>query len=143
MNPSLTMNKLILPLLALAAGACLAGCASGGAYAPKHATQFDLENKEKLVLLDAMVQRSITCSGIQKRTLEDGRLEILAHVRNRESRRLQVQINCVFKDEQGFSLGDETPFVNLILTENAQEDVRFTSLTPKAKDFTIRIRQAH
>ena len=54
-----------------------------------------------------------------------------------------MQINCVFKDEQGFSLGDETPFVNLILTENAQEDVRFTSLTPKAKDFTIRIRQAH
>lgn len=137
------MKKIILPLLAISTAALLAGCASGGASAPKNSTKFDLENKEKLVLLDSMVARSVTCSGIQKRTLDDGRLEVVAHVRNRETRRLQVQINCIFKDEQGFSIGDETPFVNLILTENAQEDVRFTSMSPKAKDFTIRIRQAH
>ena len=67
-----------------------AGCASGGAYTPKNATKFDLENKEKLVLLDSIVARSATCSGTQKRTLEDGRLEVTAHVRNRETCRIQV-----------------------------------------------------
>ncbi|MGV3756192.1 MAG: YcfL family protein [Verrucomicrobiota bacterium] len=136
------MNKIWFSSLLLAA-AVVTGCQSGGAYAPKNATKYDLENKEKFVLMDSMVQRSVTASGIQKRLLPDGRLEVIAHVRNRETRRIQVQINCVFKDASGFSTDDETPWQNLILTENAQEDVRFVSINNKAQDFTIRVRQAH
>lgn len=136
------MNKIWFSALLLAA-AVVTGCQSGGAYAPKNATKYDLENKEKFVLMDSMVQRSVTASGIQKRLLPDGRLEVIAHVRNRETRRIQVQINCVFKDASGFSTDDETPWQNLILTENAQEDVRFVSINNKAQDFTIRVRQAH
>lgn len=127
----------------LLAAAVITGCQSGGAYSPKNATKYDLENKEKFVLMDSMVQRSVTSSGIQKRVLADGRLEVIAHVRNREARRIQVQINCVFKDEGGFSTDDETPWQTLILTENSQEDVRFVSINNKARDFTIRVRQAH
>jgi len=136
------MNKIWFSSLLIAA-AVVTGCQSGGAYAPKNATKYDLENKEKFVLMDSMVQRSVTASGIQKRLLPDGRLEVIAHVRNRETRRIQVQINCVFKDASGFSTDDETPWQNLILTENAQEDVRFVSINNKAQDFTIRVRQAH
>jgi uncharacterized protein YcfL len=136
------MNEIWLSPLLLAT-AVLTGCQSGGAYAPKNATKYDLENKEKFVLMDRMVQRSVTSSGIQKRPLPDGRLEVIAHVRNRETRRIQVQISCVFKDASGFSTDDETPWQNLILTENAQEDVRFVSINNKAQDFTIRVRQAH
>jgi uncharacterized protein YcfL len=117
------------------------GCETG-AYPPKKTTQFDLENREPFVLLDKATQNSVTCSGIQQRTLEDGRLEVTANVRNRTKKRIQVQINCVFKDEQGFSTGDETPWINLILDENAQESVKFTSMNNKAKKFTIRVRQA-
>lgn len=136
------MNKLWFSFLLLAA-LVVTGCQSGGAYAPKNATKYDLENKEKFVLMDRMVQRSVTASGIQKRLLPDGRLEVIAHVRNREARRIQVQINCVFKDANGFSTDDETPWQTLILTESAQEDVRFVSINNKAQDFTIRVRQAH
>ncbi len=136
------MNKLWFSSLLLAA-LVVTGCQSGGAYAPKNATKYDLENKEKFVLMDRMVQRSVTASGIQKRLLPDGRLEVIAHVRNREARRIQVQINCVFKDANGFSTDDETPWQTLILTESAQEDVRFVSINNKAQDFTIRVRQAH
>ena len=136
------MNKLWFSSLLLAA-MVVTGCQSGGAYAPKNATKYDLENKEKFVLMDRMVQRSVTASGIQKRLLPDGRLEVIAHVRNREARRIQVQINCVFKDANGFSTDDETPWQTLILTESAQEDVRFVSINNKAQDFTIRVRQAH
>jgi hypothetical protein len=53
-----------------------------------------------------------------------------------------VQVQCVFKDSAGFSTGDETPWENVILTENGQETVRFTSMNNLASKFTVRVRQA-
>ena len=132
-------------ICALAALALLSGCSSShpetGALTPQNTTKFDTENHEKFVLLDPGAQYSVTCSGLQETTLPDGRLEVVARVRNRENRRIQVQINCEFKDAQGFAL-DSTPFQTLILTENATEGVPFTSMNGKAKDYTIRVRQA-
>ena len=122
--------------------AVLSGCASGGARLPKNTDKYNYEDTEKFVLLDSGAQRSVTSPGIQRMTLPDGRLQVVANVRNRENRRIQVQINCVFKDEQGFPIGDETAWRSLFLDENAQEGVMFTSLNNKAKDFTVRVRQA-
>ncbi|MBI3880332.1 MAG: YcfL family protein [Verrucomicrobia bacterium] len=135
------MKKLLLPLAVLALLA--AGCSTPpeGAYAPVNTTTHDLENKLKFVLMDPGAQRSVTASGIQERINPDGRLEVAVNLRNRENRRLQVQANCVFKDDQGFAV-DETPFQNVILTENAQETVRWVSLTPAARKYTIRVREA-
>ena len=71
-------------------------------------------------------------------------MEVTANIRNRENRRIQVQVGCVFKDAQGFaSEGDQTPFQNLILTENSQEAAHFVSMNDKAKLCTIRVREAH
>jgi uncharacterized protein YcfL len=136
------MKKCLMSVCAALAAALFAGC-HGGAYEPKNATKYNLEDKEPFVLLDRMVQRSVTCSGIQQQTLPDGRLKVIANVRNREARRIQVQVNCVFKDAQGFPTGDETPFQTLILTESAQEGVEFVSMNNKAARYTIRVRQAH
>jgi len=94
------------------------------------------------VLLDPGVQYSITVSGTQARELEDGRLEVIAQLRNRENRRIEVQANCVWKDLNGFTVGDESPFQAVILTENATEQVRFVSANDKAKRYTVRVRQA-
>jgi len=138
------MKNTISSTLALAAlAAFLSGCASPetGAYRPQNATKSDTEAREKFVLLDSGTQQSVTCPGLQETTLPDGRLQVVAKVRNRESRRIQVQINCEFKDAQGFPI-DSTPFQTLILTENATEGVPFTSINAKAKDYTIRVRQA-
>ncbi|MEP6664275.1 MAG: YcfL family protein [Verrucomicrobiota bacterium] len=135
-------NKISLTLLA-AAVLALSGCAGGGAYQAKNTTKYDLENHDVFALMDSRVQRSITSSGIQQGVTSDGRLEVVANIRNRESRRLQVQVSCVFKDAQGFSTGDETPWQNLILTENSQESVRFTAMNDKAKRYTVRVREAH
>jgi len=63
-------------------------------------------------------------------------------VKNREGRRIQVQVNCVFKDEQGFSTGDETPFQNLALSAHSTEAMRFTAVNGLAKKYTIRVREA-
>ena len=138
-----SMNKLILVPIAAAFVAALSGCMHGGAYEARNAQRYDLENKAPFALMDSMVQRSVTSSGIQKQTLEDGRLRVVANVRNREARRIQVQISCVFKDENSVATGDETPWTNLILTESAQEAVEFVSMNNKAKNFTVRVRQAH
>ena len=121
--------------------AFLTGCQTGGAKPPINTTKYDLENRAPFVLLDSGAQRSVTCSGIQERKLDDGRLEVAANVRNRENRRVQVQINCEFKDEQGFVL-DSTAWQTLVLTENAQESARFLSMNDKARKYTIRVRQA-
>ncbi|MDB6023460.1 MAG: hypothetical protein JWQ04_3317 [Pedosphaera sp.] len=141
-----TLTLLTLTLLA-AGGVLLTGCQTEhdtGAYVPVNTTVNDVENHELLVLLDSRVQYSVTCSGIQQRNLPDGRLEITANIRNREGRRLQVQISCLFKDDQGFPTeGEEAPFQNLILSENAQEPAHFVSLNNKARRYTIRIREAH
>ena len=154
------MNQRILGLTVCAASLAIAGCVPisekannatesvitgqpGGAYHPTNTDRYDLENKERIVLMDKAVQVSVTYSGIQERFLEDGRLEVFANLRNRETRRIEVQVSCIFKDSQGFSTGDVTPFQTLILTENGQETVHFVSMNNLAKRYTIRIREAH
>jgi uncharacterized protein YcfL len=135
-------NKTSLLLAATAGLVLLVGCATPGPFTPQDTTRYTIENTEKFVLLDKPTQVSVTCTGLQERTLADGRLEVVANVKNREARRIEVQINAVFKDDQGFSTGDETPFQTLILAENSTEAVRFTAMNTLAKKYTIRVRQA-
>ncbi len=137
-------TKNLLSVLTLASGlGLLAGCATQpGPYTPQDTTKYTVESTEKFVLLDEPTQVSVTCTGLQERVLADGRIEVVANVKNREDRRIQVQIQCVFKDEQGFSTGDETPWQTLILSENSTEAVKFTAMNTAAKRYTIRVRQA-
>ena len=121
-----------------------AGCSTHdkGPYQAQWPSTPAYETRDPVVLLDPGVQYSVTYSGVQSRTLEDGRLQVTVQLRNRENRRIEVQANCVFKDQNGFLAGDETPFQMVILTENATQDVTFTSMNDSAKRFTVRVRQA-
>ena len=138
------MKTKILALLPVTAALLIAGCSTydKGPYLPQQSKTPAYENTERFVLLDPGAQRSITCTGIHEATLSDGRLEVTAQIRNRENRRLEVQANCVFKDGNGVSTGDETPFQTVILTESATEQVKFTSANATSKKYTIRVRQA-
>jgi uncharacterized protein YcfL len=136
-------TKLLTQIIAVAGLALLAGCSTPpGPFTPQDTTRYTLENTEKFILLDKPTQTSVTFTGAIENTTADGRLEVVANVKNREARRIQVQINAVFKDEKGFSTGDETPFQTLILAENSTEAVRFTAMNTLAKKYTIRVRQA-
>jgi hypothetical protein len=152
------MNIRTVSIIALAAAA-VSGCApagekiggaaravstgqAGGVYAPRNVAKYDNESGSKFVTMNFRAQRSVTSTGIQWRTLDDGRLEVAANLRNRLNRQIEVQVQCIFKDVAGFSTGDETPWQTLILTENGQENVRFTSMNDKAKDYTIRVRES-
>ncbi len=121
--------------------ALLAGCvANSAAPPPQETTKYSLDNTEKFVVLDQPAQSAVTCTGLQERTLADGRLEVVANVRNHENRSIQVQLDCVFKDEQNAPIG-ETPFQPMLLSENETEAVRFTATSPLAKNYTIRVKQ--
>jgi hypothetical protein len=137
------MKRRAFFLFVVAVGAWLGGgCKTEtGALPAQKTPEFNLERTAEFVALDRGVQRSITYSNLRATTLPDGRLEVTAHIRNRENRRLQVQVNCVFKDEQYVPV-DETPFQTLILTENSMEGVRFTSMNSQAKKYTVRVREA-
>ena len=136
------MKKTALSLAAFAI-ALLAGCATQpGPFTAQDTTKYTLENTESFVLMDKQVQYSVTSTGIQYRNLPDGRLEIVANIKNREDRRIQVQVSCVFKNDQSVSIGDETPWQTLILGENATEAVTFTSMNNQARKYTVRVRQA-
>jgi len=139
------MKNSIGQLVSIVALALVAGCQTSqetGPFTAQVSPTAPYENSERFVLLDAATQHSVTCTGITERVLEDGRLEIIAQLRNLENVRIEVQVNCVFKDLNGTSVGDETPFQTVILTENATEQVKFVSASFLAKRYTIRVRQA-
>jgi len=139
MKKNLLAVGIVLPLLVLAGG-----CAHSrhvGAYPPLYTNPNTLENTAKFALLDKGVQHSVTCVGLQETRLPDGRLQVVANLVNLENRRLQVQADCVFKDAQGFPV-EETPFENVFLDENAQQDVKFVSANDQAQRYTIRVREA-
>lgn len=134
---------LLCPSLPAALLLFLSGCASSetGALTPKNTTKYDAELKNRFVLMDPDMQNAVTCMGLKETTLGDGRLQVDALVRNRENRRLQVQIQCEFKDAQGFAV-DSPPWENIFLTENSIETKSFVSINDKAKRYTVRVRQA-
>jgi uncharacterized protein YcfL len=131
------------PLFLLApAVAFFAGCqTTPGPDEPLDTTKYTIESTDKFILLEQAAQGSVTCTGLQERILPDGRLEVVANVKNREKHRLQVQINCVFKDEQGVSTGDITSVRSLALAENVTEAVKFTSTNNLARKYTIQVRE--
>ena len=138
------MKTSIIRIIPVAAVLVAAGCSTHdkGPYLAQTPKTPAYESTEPVVLLDPGVQHSVTYTAVNARTLDDGRLEVIVQLRNRENRRIEVQANCVFKDVNGMTTGDETPFQAVILTENATEQVKFISTNDKAKRYTIRVRQA-
>ena len=87
--------------------AFLVGCSTHdqGPYLSQTPKTPAYESTETIVFLDPAVRYSVTSTGQPyAHTLEDGRLEVVVQLRNRENRRIEVQANCVFKDINGITL---------------------------------------
>ena len=123
----------------LAAVTLTFGCHKG-AYEARTEPQAAYENTETVVLLGGDIRRSIAVEGQQAKLAEDGRLQVFANIRNRWTKRLTVQVQTVFKDENGFSTGDETAWETMIITERSQTSYQTTSQNTNARKYTIRIR---
>ncbi len=136
------LSAILMAFMAALMSLSTIGCQTRGAYTAEVPDGYDLENQTEFVLMNKRVARSVTVAGIQERVLADGRLEVTANVLSKDRRRIQVQISCVFKDQNGFPTGDETPWNTLIMTENIQTGVKFSSMNEKARKYTIRVREA-
>ncbi|HXQ80125.1 MAG TPA: YcfL family protein [Opitutaceae bacterium] len=120
----------------------LAGCAaSPGTPAPSDSTKFTVENTDRFVVLDAATEAAVNCTGLQERTLGDGRLEVIANVKNRDSAPTQVQIQCLFLDDQGLPVVAAGSWKVLALGGGSTEAVRFTAPDAAAKRYAIRVRK--
>ncbi len=83
----------------------------------------------------------VACTGLQERTLRDGRMQVVVNIKNREKRLILVQVQCVFEDDGGFFAGGETPVADAdAAPEDSTEAVRFTAANSLGRHYTIRVR---
>jgi uncharacterized protein YcfL len=69
-----------------------------------------------------------------------GKLKSLVNVRNRTNQDFPIQVQTVFRDQDGFSIDDETSWETVVLTANETRTVSSLSTSTKADRFTVRIR---
>lgn len=135
------MTRHLLPLAAaLGALAAFAGCASSS-QAPRDSAKYTMENTDRFATLDAPTEAAVSCTGLQERTLGDGRLEVIANLKNLGSSPLRVMIQCVFLDAMGMPVGPEGTWQKLALGGDATEVVRFTAPDVRSKRYSIRARK--
>jgi len=126
---------------AFGVGAALAGCAGPAALrAPQDTTKFTVENTERFLALDAATEAVISCTGLQERSLDDGRLEVVANLRNSGGSAVRVRVQCVFLDDQGQPVVLDTPWESVAIASGATEVVRFTAPKTAARRYSIRVR---
>jgi uncharacterized protein YcfL len=131
------------PFAACCALALLAGCASVPApQAPQDTTKFTVENTVRFVALDDATEALVSCTGLAERALSDGRLEVVANLKNGGAKALHVNIQCVFLDEQGLPVGGLTPWAVVAIAADSTEVVRFTAPALIARKYSIRVRGA-
>ena len=131
-----------LPILATAlCCAALAGCSVAPEdSAPQDSTKFTVENTDQFAALDPAAEAAVTCTGLQERTLGDGRLEVVANVKNKGDAPVKVRVQCQFQDDQGEPTESSARWQALEIAGDSTAVVRFTSANAAAKRYAIRAR---
>jgi uncharacterized protein YcfL len=131
-------------MAACCALALLGACASVPApQAPQDSTKFTVENTVRFVALDSATEAVVSCTGLQERALGDGRLEVVANLKNSDSKPVTVLVECVFLDEQGLPVGPEARWRSLAISAESTEVMRFTAPVLAARKYSIRVRRSH
>jgi uncharacterized protein YcfL len=139
----MTTKQILHLLSACCAVASFCGCASVPApQAPQDTTKFTMENTVRFVALDAATEAAISCTGLQERALADGRLEVVANLKNGGAKSERVSVQCVFLDEQGLPVAGEAPWQVFAIGADSTEVVRFTAPVVTARKYSIRVRSS-
>lgn len=137
-------RKTSLPLLAgilLVVGLAVTSCAKDqpGPYVGFHYPG-GLEDTETLVLLDKSLQSLISIDGQRASYTPDGRLKAEVRFRNLSSQPLTVQLQTVFKDEEGMECGDTTAWQTVLMESHAAEIYSANALNSNSVRYTVRVR---
>jgi len=127
-------------ILALA-GAVVAGCSSKPGPYQARSVPPALENVETVVILSKALAKRVSVEGQRADRLPDNRLRVHANVRNLTKEPLHVQSQVVFKDKDSISLGDESAWYDMLLSENETRTFSADSMSDRAEFYTIRIRE--
>jgi hypothetical protein len=134
-------RQAFLGFCALGALALLGGCASASSRdEAQETTKFTVENTDRFIALDAATEAAISCTGLQERLLGDGRLQVVANLRNSGTGDVRVHVQCVFLDDQGMPVDAPAPWENIMISNSATEVVRFAAPDKHAKKYSIRVR---
>ena len=77
-----------------------AGCATQPVLPPPaETTKYTLENTDRFEILDGALEHMVSCTGLMELPMADGRMEVVANLKNDGSQRLNVEAGCLFKDE--------------------------------------------
>lgn len=115
------------------------GCTTEGPYVPSQ-RQPSPEVENTFVMMDQELSGLIAVDMQDaKRTLK-GKLRALANMRNRTNQDLTVQVQTIFRDAKGFSIGDDTSWETIVLTANETRTIDTTSTSKKADRFNMRVR---
>jgi len=144
------MNKVVIFGLVSFGVGLLSGCqSSSGPYLPPNTTKYSVESTDKFVLLDKYSQGAVSCTGLQERVTPANLVEVAANVKNRETEKIQVQVCCVFHDENAPAAQpgaeipmDQTAWQTVVLDAGATETVRFMSPKTQDRAYSIHVRQA-
>lgn len=134
----MTPKKLAFVLaLTLAATSCKSGPNPATGY-PEGETA--LENTDTVVYMDDFGS-DLKVAGQKAEFQPDRRLKVFANLQNNSDEDLPVLVSTQFKDKDGFSTGDETPFVNIVIPKNAVYAYQSISMNDKAVKYAIRVRE--
>jgi hypothetical protein len=132
-------------LIAVCALALLPGCVAviTTGDGPQDTTKFTMGNTDRFLALDAATEAAISCTGLQERSLPDGRLEVVANLRNSSAGAVRVHVQCVFLDDQGLPLRSAFACEVLAVSNGATEVVHFTAPWAAIRRYSIRVRAEH
>ncbi len=129
-----------LAVLGLGLAVGLAGCAGPCKKNAVMATRYTLADTAKVMLLDETVAQAVECTGLQVVHRKDGRLEIIASLKNLSNATFAIQVGATFKGPAGETLADEACWHRLTLEGNNTVVARFVSQDGRAADFAVKVR---
>ncbi len=128
-------RKIVVLLLVVS---FLAGCATGPHKGIRATKKRDLyEDTETIVILDKKLRKQLYVADQSPTWSEDGRLIVRAKFLNKAKDTLEVQIQTLFKNKNGY-VSDETNWELILIPGNAHYYYEAKSLNDKGEKYTIR-----
>jgi len=121
----------------------MAGCSSRS-KGPDFARTDDkgvLAASQPVNLLDKDLEDRVAADIADSQRLPDGRLRVRVNLRNSSKKALRVEARCVFKDDMGLSIGDETEWQPIFFAPQQIQTYDATSREPSVRKFTVEVRK--
>jgi len=99
-----------------------------------------VESNDAVMTLDKAAYKLVAVRNSAISRGEDGALTVKLELVNLSSLDLAVQVQTLFRDEQGLPSGEDTPFEMIVLPGSGYKLYEVTSLKTSAADFTVQIK---